>query len=64
LPFFVWQPKTRSTEGTYPLPEAQLNRFIFKLNLNPPSASELVTIIERTTATETPSIRAVADGRS
>ncbi len=63
LPFFVLATQNPiEQEGTYPLPEAQLDRFIFKLNLNPPSASELVTIIERTTATETPSIRAVADG--
>ena len=37
-------------EGTYPLPEAQLDRFFFKLTLEYPSAAEVAEIIERTTA--------------
>jgi MoxR-like ATPase len=37
-------------EGTYPLPEAQLDRFFFKLALGYPSAAEISAIIERTTA--------------
>jgi MoxR-like ATPase len=37
-------------EGTYPLPEAQLDRFFFKLALGYPSAGEISAIIERTTA--------------
>ncbi len=45
-------------EGTYPLPEAQLDRFFFKLALDYPSAAEIAEIIERTT-TGSPS-RAVA----
>jgi MoxR-like ATPase len=36
-------------EGTYPLPEAQLDRFFFKLALDYPSASEISSIIDRTT---------------
>jgi MoxR-like ATPase len=36
-------------EGTYPLPEAQLDRFFFKLALEYPSAAEVAEIIERTT---------------
>jgi MoxR-like ATPase len=36
-------------EGTYPLPEAQLDRFFFKLALGYPSASEISSIIDRTT---------------
>ncbi|MFZ4825787.1 MAG: AAA family ATPase [Phototrophicaceae bacterium] len=61
LPFFVLATQNPiEQEGTYPLPEAQLDRFIFKLNLNPPTASELVTILERTTATTTPTVRSVA----
>jgi len=36
-------------EGTYPLPEAQLDRFFFKLALSYPGASEISAIIERTT---------------
>jgi MoxR-like ATPase len=37
-------------EGTYPLPEAQLDRFFYKLSLEYPSAEEIADIIERTTA--------------
>jgi MoxR-like ATPase len=36
-------------EGTYPLPEAQLDRFFFKLALDYPSAEEISQIIDRTT---------------
>jgi MoxR-like ATPase len=38
-------------EGTYPLPEAQLDRFFFKLMVAPPSPSELKEILKRTTGT-------------
>jgi MoxR-like ATPase len=37
-------------EGTYPLPEAQLDRFFFKLALDYPSSAEISAIIDRTTA--------------
>ena len=37
-------------EGTYPLPEAQLDRFLFKLMVEFPSLEELSSIIDRTTA--------------
>ncbi|MCP3935738.1 MAG: AAA domain-containing protein [Actinomycetia bacterium] len=37
-------------EGTYPLPEAQLDRFLFKIEVGFPSADELFEIVERTTA--------------
>jgi MoxR-like ATPase len=37
-------------EGTYPLPEAQLDRFFFKLTLGYPSSEEISAIINRTTA--------------
>ena len=40
-------------EGTYPLPEAQLDRFLFKLLVPFPSDAELTQIAERTTGTET-----------
>jgi MoxR-like ATPase len=36
-------------EGTYPLPEAQLDRFLFKLKVYFPSADELIEILNRTT---------------
>src|SRR4030095_15402203 len=37
-------------EGTYPLPEAQLDRFFFKLKVPYPSADDLHTILDRTTS--------------
>jgi MoxR-like ATPase len=39
-------------EGTYPLPEAQLDRFFFKLLVTPPAPGELREILKRTTGTE------------
>jgi MoxR-like ATPase len=47
-------------EGTYPLPEAQLDRFLFKINVGYPTADELVTILDRTTSDVAPDVRAVA----
>ncbi|GMW01679.1 MAG: ATPase AAA [Candidatus Hydrogenedentota bacterium] len=41
-------------EGTYPLPEAQLDRFFFKLNVNTPSLEELIEVARRTTTREMP----------
>ncbi len=41
-------------EGTYPLPEAQLDRFLFKLLVKFPSSGEMESILDRTTETETP----------
>jgi MoxR-like ATPase len=49
-------------EGTYPLPEAQLDRFFFKINVAFPSAAELVEIAQRTTGARQPTARHVADG--
>jgi MoxR-like ATPase len=40
-------------EGTYPLPEAQLDRFLFKVMVPFPSEEDLISIMERTTGTET-----------
>jgi MoxR-like ATPase len=37
-------------EGTYPLPEAQLDRFLFQIDVGYPSAAEEVEIVQRTTA--------------
>ena len=49
-PFFVLATQNPvELEGTYPLPEAQLDRFIFKLLLGSPSAAELKEILARTT---------------
>jgi MoxR-like ATPase len=49
-------------EGTYPLPEAQLDRFVLKILVEYPSKAELQTIAERTMAAEQPSVRQVIDG--
>ena len=46
-------------EGTYPLPEAQLDRFLLKLNARYPSADELSRIIDRTTGEVEPSVDTV-----
>jgi MoxR-like ATPase len=46
-------------EGTYPLPEAQLDRFFFKLKVKYPTADDLHTILDRTTASETPTLTKV-----
>jgi MoxR-like ATPase len=49
-------------EGTYPLPEAQLDRFLFKVNVGFPSSQELVEILNRTTGEAEPEVGVVADG--
>jgi MoxR-like ATPase len=41
-------------EGTYPLPEAQLDRFMFSLHLNYPAKTEEIEIVKRTTLQEAP----------
>jgi MoxR-like ATPase len=49
-PFFVLATQNPlEMEGTYPLPEAQLDRFFFKIQVNFPTADELVEIFSRTT---------------
>ncbi len=49
-------------EGTYPLPEAQLDRFLFKLIVGYSNLDELLTIIDRTTGAETPRVSPILDG--
>jgi MoxR-like ATPase len=54
-PFFVLATQNPlEMEGTYPLPEAQLDRFLFKLWVPFPSEHDLVSIMERTTGSEQP----------
>lgn len=51
-PFFVLATQNPiELEGTYPLPEAQLDRFLVKVLVSPPSSSELKEILTRTTGT-------------
>lgn len=62
-PFFVLATQNPlELEGTYPLPEAQLDRFFFKLNVPFPSAEEFEEIIERTTGKITPEVNTVFEG--
>jgi MoxR-like ATPase len=54
-PFFVLATQNPlEMEGTYPLPEAQLDRFIFKVMVPFPSEEDLVKIVERTTGSDSP----------
>ena len=52
-PFFVLATQNPlEMEGTYPLPEAQLDRFLFKVMVPFPSEEDLITIMDRTTGVE------------
>jgi MoxR-like ATPase len=63
LPFFVMATQNPlEMEGTYPLPEAQLDRFFFKLKVGYPNLEELDLVMERTTKREVPSVDKVSDG--
>ncbi len=62
-PFFVLATQNPlEMEGTYPLPEAQLDRFFFKVDVPFPSEEELVEIANRTTGVAIPQAEPVADG--
>ena len=59
-PFFVLATQNPiEMEGTYPLPEAQLDRFLFKLRALPPSGAELHQILDRTTGAPEEATRVV-----
>ena len=63
-PFFVLATQNPiEQEGTYPLPEAQLDRFFFKLVVGYSTREELATIVERTTRSEQIEPEKVMDGR-
>ncbi len=51
-------------EGTYPLPEAQIDRFMFKLSVSFSSREELITILDRTTEGHVERAEKVVDGRT
>ncbi|KLU03899.1 MoxR-like ATPase [Rhodopirellula islandica] len=62
-PFFVLATQNPiEQEGTYPLPEAQMDRFLFKLVVGYSNRDELATIVDRTTRGERPEIEKVMDG--
>ena len=61
-PFFVLATQNPlEMDGTYPLPEAQLDRFLFKLHVEFPTADDLHTILDRTTGWTEPKIEPVMD---
>jgi MoxR-like ATPase len=61
-PFFVLATQNPiELEGTYPLPEAQLDRFFFKILVPFPSEHDLLEIARRTTGESTPQLKPVAD---
>jgi MoxR-like ATPase len=62
-PFFVMATQNPiEMSGTYPLPEAQLDRFLFKLTMGSPNAIELTEIVNRTTSNEDHRVQRLADG--
>lgn len=65
LPFFVLATQNPiEQEGTYPLPEAQLDRFMLNIEIRYPSFDDEVQIVMQTTSTEKPSPRKVMEGRA
>src|SRR5207244_2012791 len=62
-PFFVMATQNPiEQEGTYPLPEAQLDRFFFKLVVNYSTREEMSTILDRTTRGDWPTAEKIMDG--
>jgi MoxR-like ATPase len=63
LPFFVLATQNPiDQEGTYPLPEAQLDRFFYKLLVEYPSADELTEVVTRTTEGLKAEVKHIVDG--
>ena len=61
-PFFVLATQNPiELEGTYPLPEAQLDRFFYKILVPSPKEDELIEIARRTTGSKFPRVQIVAD---
>jgi MoxR-like ATPase len=64
-PFFVLATQNpMEMEGTYPLPEAQLDRFLFKVKVPFPDIESLVEISRRTTGFEEPKLKSVLTGKN
>ncbi len=64
-PFFVMATQNPiDQEGTYPLPEAQLDRFFFKILVGYPSAAELTEVVSRTTTGSRPEVKPVLSRES
>lgn len=63
-PFFVMATQNPiEQEGTYPLPEAQLDRFFFKLRVGYSDRAQLMEIIDRTTSGKKPDVQRVLDAK-
>ncbi len=63
-PFFVLATQNPiEQEGTFPLPEAQLDRFLFNIMVGYPSAEEEELVIKRVTGAASPDLRSVLDGK-
>jgi MoxR-like ATPase len=64
-PFFVIATQNPiEQEGTYPLPEAQLDRFMFNIKVGYPSLGEEEQILSTTTRSDKPEVRKVLSGRA
>ena len=64
-PFFVIATQNPiEQEGTYPLPEAQLDRFMFNVKVDYPNLDEEEEILEKTTAGHSPEVRKVLSAKS
>jgi MoxR-like ATPase len=62
-PFFVLATQNPiEQEGTYPLPEAQLDRFMFKIVIDYPTEEEEVAIVSSTTSVDEPELETVLSG--
>ncbi len=62
LPFLVFATQNPiEQEGTYPLPEAQLDRFMFHLKIDYPDHDDEMTIVKRTTTAKTPPVEKMLD---
>jgi MoxR-like ATPase len=64
-PFFVLATQNPiEQEGTYPLPEAQLDRFMFMVTVNYPKREEELEMLKRTTGAARPAVNRVLDGQT
>jgi MoxR-like ATPase len=62
-PFFVLATQNPlEMEGTYPLPEAQLDRFMFKVHVPFPTEEDMALILQRTTGSDRPAASVAAGG--
>jgi MoxR-like ATPase len=63
-PFFVLATQNPiEMEGTYPLPEAQVDRFLFKVQVPHSKLQELMEVIDRTTGKDVPAVQAILTGK-